>query len=76
MKESWRRGSELRSEDSESFVVKELGGYKGGNPKTGRCGCSSERNSHSLRSGKELKEMVNMGGLNAFRLNEKGKFVK
>lgn len=52
MKESLEKGQRIEIRGFGSFVVRNYGGYKGRNPKTGRSWMSLLKNSHSSRSGK------------------------
>jgi integration host factor subunit beta len=62
MKESLEKGQRIEIRGFGSFVVRNYGGYKGRNPKTGEIVDVPPKKLPFFKVGKELKEMVNTGG--------------
>jgi len=62
MKESLEKGERIEIRGFGSFVVRNYGGYKGRNPKTGEVVDVPPKKLPFFKVGKELKEMVNTGG--------------
>jgi integration host factor subunit beta len=62
MKESLEKGERIEIRGFGSFVVRNYGGYKGRNPKTGKIVDVLPKKLPFFKVGKELKEMVNTGG--------------
>ena len=62
MKESLEKGERIEIRGFGSFVVRNYGGYKGRNPKTGEIVDVPPKKLPFFKVGKELKEMVNVGG--------------
>jgi integration host factor subunit beta len=62
MKESLEKGDRIEIRGFGSFVVRNYGGYKGRNPKTGDIVEVPPKKLPFFKVGKELKEMVNTGG--------------
>jgi integration host factor subunit beta len=62
MKESLEKGERIEIRGFGSFVVRNYGGYKGRNPKTGEIVEVPPKKLPFFKVGKELKEMVNTGG--------------
>ena len=62
MKESLEKGDRIEIRGFGSFVVRNYGGYKGRNPKTGEIVDVPPKKLPFFKVGKELKEMVNTGG--------------
>ncbi len=63
MKESLEKGDRIEIRGFGSFVVRSYGGYKGRNPKTGEVVDVPPKKLPFFKVGKELKEMVNTGGV-------------
>ena len=59
MKESLEKGERIEIRGFGSFVVRNYGGYKGRNPKTGEIVEVPPKRLPFFKVGKELKEMVN-----------------
>jgi len=59
MKESLEKGERIEIRGFGSFVVRNYGGYKGRNPKTGEIVEVPPKKLPFFKVGKELKEMVN-----------------
>jgi integration host factor subunit beta len=59
MKESLEKGERIEIRGFGSFVVRDYGGYKGRNPKTGEIVAVLPKKLPFFKVGKELKEMVN-----------------
>jgi integration host factor subunit beta len=59
MKESLGKGERIEIRGFGSFVVRDYGGYKGRNPKTGEVVEVPPKKLPFFKVGKELKEMVN-----------------
>jgi len=59
MKDSLNKGERIEIRGFGSFVVKNYGGYKGRNPKTGRLVDVSAKRLPFFKVGKELREKVN-----------------
>src|SRR3989304_4824455 len=59
MKESLEKGERIEIRGFGSFVVRNYGGYKKRNPKTGELVDIAPKISPNFKIGKELKEMVN-----------------
>jgi integration host factor subunit beta len=66
MKESLEKGERIEIRGFGSFVVRNYGGYKGRNPKTGEVVDVPPKKLPFFKVGKELKEMVNTGEANRF----------
>jgi integration host factor subunit beta len=62
MKESLGNGERIEIRGFGSFVVRNYGGYKGRNPKTGQIVSVPPKKLPFFKVGKELKEMVNTAG--------------
>jgi integration host factor subunit beta len=62
MKESLEKGERIEIRGFGSFVVRNYGGYKGRNPKTGEIVEVPPKKLPFFKVGKELKEMVNIEG--------------
>jgi integration host factor subunit beta len=62
MKESLEKGERIEIRGFGSFMVRNYGGYKGRNPKTGEIVDVPPKKLPFFKVGKELKEMVNTGG--------------
>ena len=62
MKESLEKGEGIEIRGFGSFVVRDYGGYKGRNPKTGEIVNVPPKKLPYFKTGKELKEMVNTTG--------------
>jgi integration host factor subunit beta len=62
MKESLEKGERIEIRGFGSFVVRNYGGYKGRNPKTGEIVDVPPKKLPFFKVGKELKEMVNTSG--------------
>ncbi len=62
MKESLEKGERIEIRGFGSFVVRNYGGYKGRNPKTGEIVDVPPKKLPFFKVGKELKEMVNTPG--------------
>ena len=60
MKESLEKGERIEIRGFGSFVVRNYGGYKGRNPKTGEIVEVPPKKLPFFKVGKELKEMVNV----------------
>jgi integration host factor subunit beta len=63
MMESLEKGERIEIRGFGSFVVRHYGGYKGRNPKTGEIVEVPPKKLPFFKVGKELKEMVNAGGV-------------
>jgi integration host factor subunit beta len=63
MKESLEKGERIEIRGFGSFMVRNYGGYKGRNPKTGEIVDVPPKKLPFFKVGKELKEMVNTGGV-------------
>jgi integration host factor subunit beta len=63
MKETLEKGERIEIRGFGSFVVRHYGGYKGRNPKTGEIVDVPPKKLPFFKVGKELKEMVNTGGV-------------
>jgi integration host factor subunit beta len=63
MKETLEKGERIEIRGFGSFVVRHYGGYKGRNPKTGEIVDVPPKKLPFFKVGKELKEMVNAGGV-------------
>jgi integration host factor subunit beta len=61
MRESLRKGERIEIRGFGSFVVRNYGGYKGRNPKTGKIVDVSPKKLPHFKVGKELKDLVNKG---------------
>ena len=61
MRESLRKGARIEIRGFGSFVVRNYGGYKGRNPKTGKIVDVSPKKLPHFKVGKELKDLVNKG---------------
>ena len=59
MMESLKKGERIEIRGFGSFVVRQYGGYKGRNPKTGEIVDVPPKKLPFFKVGKELKEMVN-----------------
>jgi integration host factor subunit beta len=59
MKESLEKGERIEIRGFGSFVMRQYGGYKGRNPKTGKIVDVPPKKLPYFKVGKELKEMVN-----------------
>jgi integration host factor subunit beta len=62
MKESLQNGERIEIRGFGSFMVRNYGGYKGRNPKTGEIVEVLPKKLPFFKVGKELKEMVNTTG--------------
>jgi len=62
MKESLQNGERIEIRGFGSFMVRNYGGYKGRNPKTGEIVEVPPKKLPFFKVGKELKEMVNTAG--------------
>ena len=62
MRESLEKGERIEIRGFGSFVVRDYGGYKGRNPKTGEIVDVPPKKLPYFKTGKELKEMVNTPG--------------
>jgi len=62
MKESLEKGERIEIRGFGSFVVRDYGGYRGRNPKTGEIVEVPPKKLPFFKVGKELKEMVNTAG--------------
>jgi integration host factor subunit beta len=62
MKESLQKGERIEIRGFGSFMVRNYGGYKGRNPKTGEIVDVPPKKLPFFKVGKELKEMVNTSG--------------
>ncbi len=62
MKESLQKGERIEIRGFGSFMVRNYGGYKGRNPKTGEIVEVPPKKLPFFKVGKELKEMVNTAG--------------
>ena len=62
MKESLKKGEGIEIRGFGSFTVRDYGGYKGRNPKTGKIVDVPPKELPHFKTGKELKEMVNSPG--------------
>jgi integration host factor subunit beta len=62
MREALQRGERIEVRGFGSFIVKNYGGYKGRNPKTGEIVDVAPKKLPFFKVGKELKEMVNEVG--------------
>lgn len=62
MRESLEKGERIEIRGFRSFVVRDYGGYKGRNPKTGKIVDVPPKKLPYFKTGKELKEMVNSPG--------------
>jgi integration host factor subunit beta len=62
MKESLQKGERIEIRGFGSFMVRNYGGYKGRNPKTGNIVDVPPKKLPFFKVGKELKEMVNTSG--------------
>ena len=63
MRESLERGERIEIRGFGSFVIRQYGGYKGRNPKTGESVDVPSKRAPFFKVGKELKEKVNnLGG--------------
>jgi len=62
MKDSLQKGERIEIRGFGSFVVRNYGGYKGRNPKTGEIVDVPPKKLPFFKVGKELKEMVNIPG--------------
>ena len=63
MRESLEKGERIEIRGFGSFVVRDYGGYKGRNPKTGQIVEVAPKKLPFFKVGKELKEMVNVGSI-------------
>jgi len=63
MKESLEKGERIEIRGFGSFAVRDYGGYKGRNPKTGQIVEVAPKKLPFFKVGKELKEMVNVGSI-------------
>ena len=61
MRESLEKGERIEIRGFGTFVVRDYGGYKGRNPKTGKVVDVPAKKLPYFKVGKELKEMVNTG---------------
>ena len=59
MRESLEKGERIEIRGFGSFTVRDYGGYKGRNPKTGKVVDVPPKKLPYFKTGKELKEMVN-----------------
>jgi integration host factor subunit beta len=59
MRESLEKGERIEIRGFGSFTVRDYGGYKGRNPKTGKIVDVPSKKLPYFKTGKELKEMVN-----------------
>ena len=59
MRESLEKGERIEIRGFGSFTVRDYGGYKGRNPKTGKIVDVPPKKLPHFKTGKELKEMVN-----------------
>jgi integration host factor subunit beta len=59
IKESLEKGEKIEIRGFGSFVMRQCGGYKGRNPKTGEIVDVPAKKLPHFKVGKELKEMVN-----------------
>jgi integration host factor subunit beta len=59
MRESLEKGERIEIRGFGSFVVRDYGGYKDRNPKTGKIVDVPPKKLPYFKTGKELKEMVN-----------------
>ena len=62
MKESLERGERIEIRGFGSFVMRQYGGYKGRNPKTGEIVYVPPKKLPYFKVGKELKDLVNKQG--------------
>jgi len=62
MRESLEKGEQFEIRGFGTFVVRDYGGYKGRNPKTGKIVGVPPKKLPYVNTGKELKEMVNVPG--------------
>src|SRR4030067_3280425 len=62
MKESLERGERIEIRGFGSFVMRQYGGYKGRNPKTGELVGVPPKKLPYFKVGKELKDLVNKQG--------------
>jgi len=62
MRESLEKGERIEIRGFGSFTVRDYGGYKGRNPKTGKVVDVPPRKLPHFKVGKELKEKVNNPG--------------
>ena len=62
MRESLEKGERIEIRGFGTFVVRDYGGYKGRNPKTGKIVDVPPKKLPYFKVGKELKEMVNSPG--------------
>jgi len=66
MKEALGRGERIEVRGFGSFMVRNYGGYKGRNPKTGKTADVPAKKLPFFKVGKELKQMVNRVDLLGF----------
>ena len=62
MKESLMKGQRIEIRGFGSFAMRQYGGYKGRNPKTGRIVDVPPKKLPYFKVGKELKDLVNKQG--------------
>ncbi len=62
MRESLEKGEQFEIRGFGTFVVRDYGGHKGRNPKTGEIVNVPPKRLPHFKTGKELKEMVNVPG--------------
>jgi integration host factor subunit beta len=62
MKESLEKGERIEIRGFGSFVMRQYGGYKGRNPKTGKIVDVPPKKLPYFKVGKELKDLVNKQG--------------
>jgi integration host factor subunit beta len=62
MRESLEKGERIEIRGFGTFVVRDYGGYKGRNPKTGTIVDVPPKKLPYFKTGKELKEMLNVPG--------------
>jgi integration host factor subunit beta len=62
MRESLEKGERIEIRGFGSFTVRDYGGYKGRNPKTGKVVDIPPKKLPYFKTGKALKEMVNTPG--------------
>ena len=62
MRETLEKGEEIEIRGFGTFVVRDYGGYKGRNPKTGKIVDVPPKKLPYFKTGKELKEMVKVPG--------------
>ena len=63
MRESLEKGERIEIRGFGSFTVRDYGGYKGRNPKTGKVVDVPPKKLPYFKTGKELKERVNTGAV-------------